>query len=133
SARQVAAADEVNWPEYIAYIDSTLPDGVTISDVKTESGSPSAPVQQDDTPLTRPSIAAVTLSATGSDLQAIRGWLDDLTTVPGYAVAAVTSVTDGDEQTYDVSLAVDLNEIALSQRFAGEKLDLNASDDGDDV
>jgi hypothetical protein len=71
--------------------------------------------------LAQPRAASIALELTSPELPTVPEWLVGLKTLPGYAGSSPGSFTRSDSGSYAVSLTVNVNESALSHRFATEE------------
>ena len=116
--RALGLSTEVDWQAYLADIRSILPTEVTIDAVNVTTASPWTAFGQSGVPLTQPRTASLALELTSPGLPTVPQWLIGLKDLPGYADASPGSITRSDDGSYVVSLALNINESALSNRFA---------------
>ena len=118
AAQQVGTSTEINWEQYLTYVQATLPPNVTIDTVNIDSATPFAPYTQATAPLQGSRIATLSFTAKSSTLPEVPAWLNALTTLPGYADASPGSVTRNVTGTYSVSITMHINQAAFTHRFA---------------
>ncbi|MDJ0347752.1 hypothetical protein [Cryobacterium sp. PH29-G1] len=116
--RALGLSTEVDWKAYLADIRSVLPADVTIDTVNVTSASPWTAFAQSEVPLTQPRTASLALEITSPGLPPVPQWLVALADLPGYADATPWSITHSADGSYVVSLALNINESALTNRFA---------------
>ena len=116
--RALGLSTEVDWQAYLADIRSILPADVTIDAVSVTTASPWTAFKQSGVPLTQPRTASLALELTSPGLPTVPQWLIGLKDLPGYADASPGSITRSDDGSYVVSLTLNINESALSNRFA---------------
>jgi hypothetical protein len=120
-ARELGLSTEVDWNAYLADIRTVLPADVTIDSVDVTTASPWTPFGQSEVPLTQSRTASLALELTSPVLPTVPEWLVGLKELPGYADASPGSISLTPEGSYIVSLALNINESALSNRFAIEE------------
>ena len=118
AVRGLGLSTEVDWKAYLADIRSILPADVTIDSVSVTTASPWAAFAQSTLPLTQPRTASLALELTSPGLPTVPQWLVGLRDLPGYADASPGSISRGEDGSYAVSLALNINADALSNRFA---------------
>ena len=116
--RALGLSTEVDWQAYLADIRSILPADVTIDAVSVTTASPWTAFKQSGVPLTQPRTASLALELTSPGLPTVPQWLIGLKDLPGYADASPGSITRSDDGSYVVSLTLNINKSALSNRFA---------------
>lgn len=119
--RALGLSTEVDWKAYLADIRAILPADVTIDTVSVTTASPWTAFGQSEVPLTQPRTASLALELTSPGLPSVPQWLVGLTDLPGYADASPGSIARSADGSYIVSLALNINESALSNRFAIEE------------
>jgi hypothetical protein len=119
--RELGLSTEVDWNAYLADIRTILPADVTIDSVDVTTASPWTPFGQSEVPLTQSRTASLALELTSPVLPTVPEWLVGLKDLPGYADASPGSIFRSPEGNYVVSLALNINESALSNRFAIEE------------
>ena len=117
AAQTVAGAAEIPWPSYLAQIQATLPDGVTVSTITIDQASPIADYEQSDTPLQGARVGTVTFTAQSATLPSVPDWLDGLATLPGYTDATPGTVAL-EEGVYEATVTMHIDQGAFSNRFA---------------
>ncbi|KQR53792.1 hypothetical protein ASF88_02775 [Leifsonia sp. Leaf336] len=121
AAQQVAGSTEIDWAKYYGLLEATVPAGVTLTALQTDSASPIAIYQQADAPLQGARVATVKMTADAGSLDAMPAWLTALGSVPG-VVDAITDDASRDATTgaYTVNVTVHLNEKAYDHRLTGK-------------
>lgn len=118
AARRLAASVDIDWTAYLQQIRSRLPGDVVIGAIVLDAGSPWAPYLQATAPLQSSRVATINLTLTSPTLPSVPEWLDDLTTLPGYADGTPTRVVLLESGAYEVSLTLHVNSEAFSNRYA---------------
>ncbi|WP_140425509.1 MULTISPECIES: hypothetical protein [unclassified Cryobacterium] len=121
AVRGLGLSTEVDWKAYLADIRAILPADVTIDSVTVTTSSPWAGFVQSAVPLTQPRTASLALETTSPGLPTVPQWLVGLKDLPGYADASPGSISRSQDGSYVVSLALNINAAALSNRFAAEE------------
>lgn len=118
-AQQAAGLTEIQWTQFIATVESTLPGDVRIVEFSITSATPLRSIAVSGDPLIRPRVATVVFTASSIDLPNVRQWLDALTAVPGFTDATPGTVQlNGDR--YDTTITMGVDAEAWSNRFAPE-------------
>lgn len=132
-ARDFVLSTEVNWASYVYALAAVLPDGVTIDTLNVESISPGAELQVGADALTADGVGMLTFTATSPDLPEASEWIDALESIPGLVDANLQSSTlrdDSGEESYQVSVTVQVNNLALANRtFPDQEVDESAATD----
>ena len=118
AVRGLGLSTEVDWKAYLADIRSILPADVTIDTVSVTTASPWTAFAQSEVPLMQPRTASLALELTSPGLPTVPQWLVGLRDLPGYADASPGSISRVEDGSYVVSLALNINASALSNRFA---------------
>ncbi len=124
AARLVGMSTEVAWTGYLNAISATLPPNVSIDDVAIMGATPMVAAPAPATALQAPSLYTITFTARGITIPDSAAWADALNSVPGFADAWVSSATvtaQGTTTYYQVAGSVQVNSVALSNRFASTK------------
>ncbi|BDZ49064.1 hypothetical protein GCM10025867_13050 [Frondihabitans sucicola] len=116
AAQSVGGATEIDWTTYLAKVQASLPDDVSMTSVSLDSASPLTSYAQSATPGQGTRIATVTFIATSASLPSVPEWLDDLTKLPGYVDATPGSVSFAAGQ-YTANITMHINQAAYSGRF----------------
>jgi Tfp pilus assembly protein PilN len=119
AAQRVAGSTEIDWQDYLQQLQASLPAGVTLTAVVTDSENATTAFPQSDVPLEGARIATLTFTATSATLPIIPDWLDALRKLPGFVDATPGSVTI-DQGGYTVSITMHINDGAFSYRFTPE-------------
>ena len=118
AVRGLGLSTEVDWKAYLADIRLILPADVSIDTVNVTSASPWTAFAQSAVPLMQPRTASLALELTSPGLPTVPQWLVGLRDLPGYADASPGSISRSEDGSYIVSLALNINASALSNRFA---------------
>ena len=118
AAQQVGTSTEIDWKQYLTFVQATLPPNVTLDTISIDSATPFAPYTQATAPLQGARIATLSFTAKSSTLPEVPAWLDALTSLPGYADASPGSVTRNESGAYSVSITMHINREAFTNRFA---------------
>ena len=120
AAQQVGASTEIDWKVYLLSLQSTLPAGVAVTGVETDSASPINDYTQSTTPLEGGRVGTLAFTATSPTLPSIPTWLNGLESLTGFVDAVANSVNLQSDGTYLVSITMHINADAYSGRFAPE-------------
>jgi Tfp pilus assembly protein PilN len=121
NAQQLGSVGEIDWQSYIASIDDTLPDGMTITTLSAALDPVTIGSTVATTPLGASHIATLTITAVASSMS-VSDWLERLRTVKGVVDVNPGAVSlDQATSKYDVDVVVLVNTKALSHRFQGVK------------
>ncbi|TFB73665.1 hypothetical protein E3O06_07475 [Cryobacterium glaciale] len=118
AVRGLGLSTEVDWKSYLADIRLILPADVNIGTVSVTTASPWTAFAQSEVPLMQPRTASLALELTSSGLPTVPQWLVGLRDLPGYADASPGSISRSEDGSYVVSLALNINASALTNRFA---------------
>lgn len=124
TSRTIAMSTEVLWPQYLAAIAATAPEGVSIKTLNVAGATPMLLPAPPVNPLQAPSVSTVTFSASALTVPDTGAWLDGLETIPGFADAWFSSATETEEEgltLYSVGVTVQIDEQAYAQRFVTEE------------
>lgn len=119
AGQQVGSSTEVDWRDYITKLQKTLPDGVKITSVKVDTGTPMQLFPQSDAPLQGARVGAISFEASSKTLPDIPDWLRGLATMPGFVDATPGSVKS-EGSAYTVQVLMHYNAEAYSMRFDPE-------------
>jgi Tfp pilus assembly protein PilN len=119
AGQQVGSSTEVDWRSYIVKLQKTLPEGVKITSVKVDTGTPMQLFPQSDAPLQGARVGAISFEASSKTLPDIPDWLRALATMPGFVDATPGSVKI-EGSTYTVQVLMHYNTDAYSMRFDPE-------------
>jgi Tfp pilus assembly protein PilN len=121
TVQKLGSAGEIDWRSYIALIDSTLPQGMSIATLSASLDSQTAQATVATTPLGAAHIATLKITAVASSMT-ISDWLEKLRKVNGVVDVNPGAVSlDPDSGTYNVDVTVFVNSKALSNRFQETK------------
>lgn len=118
AAQQVGVSTEIDWKGYLLQLQSTLPEGVTITTVDTTSASPITDFAQSTVPLEGGRVGTLTFTASSPTLPSIPTWLNGIATMPGFVDAIPNSVDLQVDGTYTASITTHINSKAYSKRYA---------------
>lgn len=119
SAQAVGGSTEIAWGDYLAKVEASLPEGVSITGVTVDSASPVEAYAQADSPLQGARIATLTFDAQSSTLPSVPGWLDSVRGLPGFVDATANAVTlDQSSGAYTVNMTVHIDEEAYDGKYA---------------
>jgi hypothetical protein len=124
AARLVGMSTEVAWTGYLNAISATLPPNVSIDEVTIIGATPMVAPPVSATALQAPSLYTITFAARSMTIPDSAAWADALNSVPGFADSWVSSVTvtaQGTTTYYQVAGTVQVNNVALANRFASTK------------
>jgi hypothetical protein len=128
AARQVGSSTEIDWKQYVASVQASLPAGATITTFAATSGSPLAGFAQPTVPLQGARIAELTFSATSASLPDLQVWLDGLAKLTGFVDAAPGTVTRAEDGSYKAGVIMHINADALWNRFSAKKSEAHGAD-----
>jgi Tfp pilus assembly protein PilN len=113
----VGDSTEIDWQDYLTKLQATLPEGITLTTVTVDSGTPLKSYAQTTTPLQGGRIATLQFTASSATLPSIPVWLDSLRSLPGFVDATPGSVNLTDTG-YLADVSMHINADALANRFA---------------
>ena len=120
-ARLVASSTEILWREYLAAIQSTLPEGVVITAYTVDSISAYEVAPELTVPLQQARVATLSLTASSPGLVQIDQWLVALRALRGHADSTVTAITL-QEGVYTANVTLNVNADAFEKRFFADYL-----------
>lgn len=120
AGQYVGASTEIDWKTYLENLQATLPAGVLIQSVTTDSASPFIDYAQSASPLEGSRVATLVFTAMSPGLPSIPTWLNGLGTLNGFADATPGSVNVQTDGTYLVNITMHINSDAFALRFPGE-------------
>lgn len=123
-AEVIGKSTEINWLDYLALVQASLPAGTVVKTVDAATAYPGAGATTSLTPLGFTSIAQISFSATSTTLPNVSSWIENLSELPGYAGSTAGSITYCECGTYEVTMDLFINEDALADR-----LDLSDGDE----
>jgi hypothetical protein len=112
----VGSSTEIDWKEYLTALQGTLPEGVVLTNVTIQSGTPMAAFAQSDGPLQGARVAALTFTATSPVLPTIPDWLRSMAKLPGFVDATPGSV-QAEDGLYTADVLMHIDAEAFSMRF----------------
>jgi hypothetical protein len=124
SARRLGMSAEVAWTGYLNAISATLPPNVSIDNFSVKGATPMAAAPAPATSLQAPSLYTITFTARSMTIPDAAAWADALDSIPGLADAWISSATvtaQGTTTYYQVAASVQVNDVALANRFAPTK------------
>lgn len=116
NARLVGSATEILWREYLADVQGTLPEGVSITTFAVDSLSALDSAPELSVPLQQARVASLTFTTASPGLPEIVQWLVNLRGLPGHADSTVTSITQADG-VYTANVTLNVNTAAFEKRF----------------
>lgn len=117
AAVRVAGSTDLDWQSYLTQLQATLPANVALTDISVDTADPVTPYAQSEVPLEGERIATLSFTATTNELPSIPGWIDALSTLPGFADATPGSL-EFEEGVYTASVVMHIDTEAYSGRFA---------------
>jgi Tfp pilus assembly protein PilN len=118
SGQYIGALTEIQWRPFVAAVQATLPEGVTIVEFTITSASPIATLSQPESPLLGVRSATIEFTAESIDLPNVREWLDNLEQVPGFTDATPGAVRLNDGTgLYEATITLGISDVARSGRF----------------
>lgn len=120
AAAEAATWTHIDWHGFLAELDRTLPDEVSITELEIEAASPLVGFPQLDEPVAssqdRAGIAILT--AQSPEMPPVATWLRGLEEIPGFLDATVDQILEGDndagEEDYSVTITMRLDEDVFS-------------------
>ena len=129
AAKLTGTLTEIEMQALIRAVDATLPADVLVSSFAIDSGSPIEEFPLPSSPLERPRVATLIMTATISNLDAVQQWVVGLKTLKGFADVFVSNVArNEDTGSYEAIVTVNLNSELYRGRFA--PVDETAVEDG---
>jgi Tfp pilus assembly protein PilN len=116
AAVKVGGSTDIDWSDYLAKLQGTLPAGVTLTSVSVVSANITTPFEQSTLPLEGQRIATLSFTAKSSTLPSIPDWIDGLSGLPGFADASPNSVTQT-EDGYTAGVTMHIDTDAYSYRY----------------
>lgn len=117
AALMVGGSTEIDWLDYLAKVQASLPPGVTLDVFKIETAAIGSLYPQSEIPLEGPRIATLEFTAISPGLPEVPVWLDGLETLPGYVDAVPGSVQLLNEGGYTVNITMHVDSGAYSNRI----------------
>jgi hypothetical protein len=108
----VTTSTEIDWQTQIDAIEADMPKGFSVTSFQADSATVVAAYGQGASPLEKPRAATVQLSVTTADITGLPKWLRMLRSIPAYADATASVLSDG-TSTYSVQLTIHLSPKAL--------------------
>lgn len=112
AAVKVGSSTEIDWQAQIEAIEADMPSGYTVASIQASSATPILDYEQGTTPLDQPRAASLQMAVTTSDITTLPPWLRKLRSIPAYADATSTVISD-DESGYTIQLTIHLSPKAL--------------------
>jgi len=116
-AAQVGVSTEIDWKSYVDSVQAVLPEGVTITDLQSDTATPMAAYAQSESPLQGARIATLVFTGTSADIPQVERWLVSLESLPGFVDAVPGSISTGEEGGYSATITMHINTVAYSGRF----------------
>lgn len=123
-ARTAGTSTEILWKPYFDALRAVTPVGVSIDDLSVTTATPMMVAPTATSPLAGPSIGQIVFTAKALAVPDTSAWLDALDAVPGLGDAWFSSstLTETEGVVYwSISATVEVNNLALANRFAVEK------------
>lgn len=117
AARVAATSTEIDWKDYFQQIETILPAGTLVTNVRADAATPLQAFSQPSVPLQGDRIGELTFTATSASLPDVEAWLQSLATLPGFVDAAPGNVSLQGDGTYQVSITMHINKNVLLLRF----------------
>ena len=127
AAQEVGVSTEIDWKKYLLALQATLPAGVIITSVDTDTASPVTDFAQSTVPLEGGRVGTLAFAATSPTLPSIPTWLNGLRSLTGFVDAVPNSVTLQTDGSYTVSITMHINAKAYSGRFSTKVPDAEAT------
>lgn len=119
AAQLTGTLTEIEMQALIRAVDATLPAGVLVSSFAIDSGSPIEEFPLPSSPLERPRVATLIMTATIPTIDAVQQWVVGLETLKGFADVFVSNVArNEDTGSYEAIVTVNLNSELYRGRFA---------------
>ncbi len=120
AAVKVGGSTDIAWGPYFTQLQSTLPAGVSLTDIKATSADISIPFAQQPLSEGAPRVATITITAASSSLPNIPSWINALSGLPGFldAQPGGVTVTAG---VYTATVTMDVGAAAFSHRYLPAK------------
>ncbi|WP_199281205.1 hypothetical protein [Salinibacterium sp. CAN_S4] len=132
AAQEVGGSTEIDWKTYLLALQATLPAGVIVTGVDTDTASPVTDFAQSTVPLEGGRIGTLVFAAASPTLPSIPTWLNGLKSLPGFVDAVPNSVTQQTDGSYTASITMHINAEAYSGRFAPKLPDAEATATAED-
>jgi hypothetical protein len=120
AALRVGGSTEVDWQDYLARVQASLPAGVVLDSFTVDAATVTAQYPQSSIPLQGARIATLQFSAVSSTLPEIPTWLLQLRELPGFVDATPGSVSRGADGKYTASIEMHIDAEAYSNRLTAE-------------
>jgi hypothetical protein len=118
AGQKVGASTEIDWQQYLADLQASLPAGVTMKSISTTSATPMVSFVQSTVPLQGDRIAELTFTVSSPALFSIPDWLDALAGLDGFVDATPNAVVLTDDGLYEAQVVMHVNAEALSGRYS---------------
>ena len=119
AAQLTGTLTEIEMQALIRAVDATLPAGALITSFAIDSGTPIEDFPLPSSPLERPRVAALILTAVVPSLDAIQQWATGLKALDGFADDLVTNVAlDEGTGLYEAIITINVNSDLYRGRFA---------------
>ncbi|MWB99594.1 hypothetical protein [Agromyces seonyuensis] len=118
-AQRLGASTEIDWNDYLAKVQATVPDGMSITQLAIDSTTPVAEYAQATAPLQGQRVATIALTGESPVLPDVAAWLTTLSGLPGFA-DALPGTTEFDETSgvWRVDITMHVDDEVYSNRFA---------------
>ncbi len=131
AALRVGGSTEIDWQDYLARVQASLPAGVTLTAFTVDASTVTSLYPQSAIPLQGARIATLQFTATSATLPEIPDWLNSLRNLPGYVDANPGSVSLDEGSGYMASITMHIDAQAYSNRLTADK-DAEAADASSD-
>lgn len=121
AAVKVAGSTDIDWSDYIAKVDATLPAGVTVISITIDSQGIEAPYTQSTLPLQQSRVASITFMVATKSALNVPEWINALSGLPGFTDATPTSVGIDDKGVTTASVQMHVNSDAFSGKYASKE------------
>lgn len=118
AAQQVGGSTEIDWNDLLGKVGAVTPPGVMITTISVDAMSPMTSYTQALTPLSKPAVAGVTLTAASAAVPEASSWITALKGVEGVAAVDLTSVVAKDGAGFTSTVVLQIDESAFDDRFA---------------
>jgi hypothetical protein len=122
AALRVGGSTEIDWQDYLARVQASLPEGVKLNSFSVEASTVTQQYPQASVPLQGARIATLQFTATSPSLPEIPDWLNRLRELPGFVDAEPGSVSLS-EGGYQVAIEMHIDAQAYTNRLTAEEKD----------
>ncbi|MDY7541557.1 MULTISPECIES: hypothetical protein [unclassified Cryobacterium] len=119
AAQYVGGATEIDWKGFLERVATVTPPNTKLTTLTIDSVSPLTTYEVSANPLTKPSVAGVTLDAASASVSDASSWIAGLGAVSGVSDVQVGSITQATEGgSYLTTVTLHLDPTAFDKRFA---------------